>query len=160
MNVIVMRKGLVEELTFEELKNTLVISTSSDGPIKFQGEEKNVIRFDFDDIEKNEEGKWFTEEDAKNIVAFLNSHDLKKVDKIICSCDGGVSRSSAMAAALSLYFNGNDWNIWGNAQYVPNSTVYRTLLNVLFEGKSAFEEEISEKEEHNIKIWRKAQDID
>lgn len=160
MNVIAMRKGLVEQLTLEELKNTLVISTSSEEPIKFQGEAKNIIRFDFDDIEKNDEGKCFTEEDAKNIVTFLNSHDLTKVDKIICSCDGGVSRSAAMAAALSLYFNGNDWNIWGNAQYVPNLTVYRTLLNTLFETKSVFEEEITEKEKYNIKIWRKAQGLE
>lgn len=160
MNVIVMRKGLVEQLNSEELKNTLVISTSSEEPIKFQGEAKNIIRFDFDDIEKNDEGKCFTEEDAKNIVAFLNSHDLTKVDKIICSCDGGVSRSAAMAAALSLYLNGDDWNIWGNAQYVPNLTVYRTLLNVIFKSKSNFEEQIAQKEEHNIKIWRKAQGLD
>jgi predicted protein tyrosine phosphatase len=38
---------------------------------------------------------------------FINKY-LDKVELIVCQCDAGISRSSAMAAALSKYITNDD----------------------------------------------------
>lgn len=58
-----------------------------------------------------------------------------KTELIICQCDGGICRSSAMAAALSVIHNGprsDNW-IFESKCYNPNMHVYRTLLNTAME---------------------------
>lgn len=62
-----------------------------------------------------------------NTVAQYKDH----IDTIICQCDGGVSRSSGTAAALSVILNGSRSDNWifNSRGYVPNKLVYRTILN-------------------------------
>jgi len=75
---------------------------------------------------------FFSEEDARKIVDFV-ANNIKNTDLIVCQCDAGISRSSAMAAALSKYITGSDEYFYKH--YLPNSLVYRLLLNELHKGK-------------------------
>lgn len=52
------------------------------------------------------------------------------LELLICQCDGGISRSSATAAAVSRIINGDDRWIFRSQLYNPNKLVYYTLLNV------------------------------
>lgn len=70
----------------------------------------------------------FTEKDAKDILDFLDVVK-DKVDIIICNCKAGISRSSAVAAAILKILTGSDKEIFDNPRYVPNMFVYRTILN-------------------------------
>ena len=84
---------------------------------------------DDDRLTNNNTGKLFTEQQAEEILKLVESvGDRAKL--IICQCDGGVSRSSATAAALSKIINDDDSWVFKSPQYVPNMLVYRTILNV------------------------------
>jgi len=114
------------------------------GPAKFADNEKRlgVLRLEFYDIdmlsitnagykhaiqESGGEGL-FTDEQALQIVDFVN--EMKgKVEVLVCHCEGGISRSSGVAAALSLMINGSDNEIFHNDKYIPNMFVYRKMLN-------------------------------
>ena len=117
------------------------------GPAKFADNKlrKGVLYLEFYDIDvysitnagyrleiqkmKKEHGSGlFTDEHAKQIVDFVN--EMKgKIEALICHCEAGISRSSGMAAAISLVVNGSDVEIFNNPKYLPNMFVYRKTLN-------------------------------
>lgn len=69
-------------------------------------------------------------EDAKDVVAFVEKN---KAKKIIVHCDGGISRSSAVVAAILKFYTGDDSSIFDNHRYSPNMWVYRKVLEELYE---------------------------
>lgn len=71
----------------------------------------------------------FTPENAKAILEFTKFY-LSKVELVAVNCEAGISRSSAIAGALSKIFNNTDEYFFKN--YCPNSLVYRTILEVHF----------------------------
>lgn len=83
-----------------------------------------------DAIRVGQEHYLFTDEQADKVLDFIeNMKD--RVELIICQCDGGISRSSGTAAALSVILNGSRSDNWifNSPQYVPNMFVYRKLLS-------------------------------
>jgi len=88
----------------------------------------SVLDLEFDDVD------WakpscayiiFTKEMARQIVFFFNKYK-DKVDLVICQCEAGISRSSAIAAGLSKII-GQDDSIYFK-EFIPNRFVYRTIL--------------------------------
>lgn len=80
------------------------------------------------DIQESGGKGLFTDEQALQAVDFVN--EMKgRIEVLICHCEGGISRSSGMAAALSLMINGSDEKIFNNIKYIPNMFVYRKVLN-------------------------------
>lgn len=85
---------------------------------------------DYDTIIDNHEEFWgrkqilFSYVNAKEIIDFWNEINS---DLLIVHCEAGVSRSPAIAAALSK-INEEDDNFYFK-NYRPNSLVYRTILN-------------------------------
>lgn len=71
----------------------------------------------------------FTKDQAKQIIDFVKEVE-PKVQVIICHCEAGVSRSSAVAAAVLRILTGADDKIFNDRRYIPNIFVYRTILNV------------------------------
>lgn len=66
-------------------------------------------------------------EDANKIAEFVNKW-YDKVDTIIVNCDGGVSRSAGVCAAIMRVKEGDDWPVFDNRSKHPNMTCYlRTL---------------------------------
>ena len=66
-------------------------------------------------------------EDAQKIVDFVNKW-YGKVDTIIVNCDGGVSRSAGVCAAIMRVKEGDDWPIFDNRSKHPNMTCYHRVL--------------------------------
>lgn len=103
----------------------VVMSTSTDDKLK-EVKSRNKLVLYYDDNLKD-----FTTKMAKQIKRFIKR--TKDNQTIYCLCDGGMSRSAAIAAALQKYYNNND-NILNDKRYTPNKLVYKTLLQVLKEG--------------------------
>ncbi|MFB6075507.1 MAG: hypothetical protein ABEK17_00015 [Candidatus Aenigmatarchaeota archaeon] len=101
---------------------------------------KNYIFLRYADEDNYQDAKFygrekflFSDEQAQLVVNFVNNTK-DEVELIVCQCDGGVSRSSATAAAILVYLHGSkaDEQIFKSPQYVPNMYVYRKLLNAFF----------------------------
>ena len=92
---------------------------------------KDVLRLQFQDVD-DPAPEAITNDDARKIALFaLKWYD--KVDIIIVHCEAGQSRSAGAAAAILKYFTGKDDAIFDDCRYTPNRTVYRKVLNNLFE---------------------------
>ncbi len=63
--------------------------------------------------------------EAQNILTFVRQHS-EDVQLIVCQCEAGVSRSAAIAAALSRILQNEDAFFFEN--YWPNRKVYHTIL--------------------------------
>jgi len=86
-----------------------------------------TLHLEFDDIDYNVEGhKLFTVNNARQIINFINRWE-NKIDLVIVNCEAGISRSTAVCAALAKSF-GQD-NSYFFKTGIPNSHVYSTLLN-------------------------------
>ncbi len=98
-----------------------------------------ILRLFFHDLDDHQKTKitdaknyiLFTPNEARNIITFVKEYR-DRVGTIVCQCDGGVSRSAGVAAALAKCINGFDNDFF--KRYVPNRRVYRMLLNVWYDG--------------------------
>jgi len=98
----------------------------------------DVLRLSFTDIDDidsarqiGQEHLLMTKEQAEEVVIFVNKY-VDSIETIICQCDGGISRSSGMAAALSKVLNGDDLWVFNSKKYVPNRYVYRLIMNAYY----------------------------
>lgn len=66
-----------------------------------------------------------SDEDAKTVVDFVEMYEDKR---ILVHCDAGISRSSAVAAAILKHYTGDDSMIFDSRWYNPNRWVYRKVL--------------------------------
>ena len=84
-------------------------------------EEKRIIERDYHTL---------TDAQAYQIARFYNS--VKGYDiTLICQCEYGQSRSSALAAAFMEYESHDGINIFADDKYVPNKSVFRKILSLL-----------------------------
>lgn len=94
---------------------------------------KGVLNLWFSDISRIEDQKMdesiklMTEEDAFRIKDFIDSIWDMELDRLIIHCYGGVSRSAAVAAAISK-IKMNDDSEYFNGNYIPNMFVYNKVL--------------------------------
>lgn len=72
----------------------------------------------------------FSDGHACEIANFLSKHADAKA--IVCNCEAGISRSSAIAAAIAKATEDDDEQYF--KRYHPNTLVYRTLLGKLQRG--------------------------
>lgn len=105
----------------------------------------------FDDVEKGESGE-ITDKDAQDIIKFINEN-IDDTVTIIVSCDGGVSRSPAVAAAISLMLGIDDYDIWTNGWFCPNETVFACMIQNIFPDTWG-EIDINNRIQNNIQVWR------
>ena len=114
----------------EDLKNfnndniKLIIASSYDSDIS-NIESDNKLILHFDDVTYVKENS-FNKNFAKQINDFVKRIDFSK-DKLYVCCDSGVSRSSAIAAAILRKYKADENIIWKNYNYQPNMLVYKTL---------------------------------
>lgn len=101
----------ISDENISEYGNLFIISINDNKETCFfKQEHSNVIILEFDDIEPGDDGKLFTKEDAYKIIDFVelavsNAVKNNKINDLhfIVYCEGGVSRSGAVA----LYINDN-----------------------------------------------------
>lgn len=101
---------------------------------------KDDLFLNVDDVTNPSRPTAFTKEDASTVVSFLKKTNASRF--YIC-CDGGVSRSAALAAALLFVSNGSDGEIWGDAKFHPNPLIYSIMRSTL--GCPCEDEELSRK---------------
>jgi predicted protein tyrosine phosphatase len=86
----------------------------------------DILRLKFHDADVPQ-SDWvlISEQDARNIVAFIRQH-LNTVQAVVCQCEAGMSRSAGIAAALSRWLQDDDTVFF--QRYLPNRYVYRRVL--------------------------------
>ena len=114
---------------------------SENARIRKNGNLKGLLRLKFHDITQRQieiyqehdserEFKPITRVHAASIARFVKKMS-KEVKAFIIHCEAGISRSSGTAAAISLYLNGDDSQIWEDPRYHPNTMVYNMVLKAL-----------------------------
>ena len=91
---------------------------------------EGILYLKFPDFDTEHEGyKYnhllFDEYNAKDILKFVKYHE-DSIDLIVCQCEAGISRSSAVAGALARIYNGDDSYFFKHG--LPNMLVYGTIL--------------------------------
>lgn len=73
----------------------------------------------------------FTKEHAVEVLSFVN--DNQDIKTVIINCEAGISRSAGCAAALAKILCEEDQIFF--KKYLPNTLVYRTILECYFNGE-------------------------
>jgi len=108
------------------------INTPGDELNKFAKREEivDVLYLSFHDIGmRDETGLPMNEADAQKVVEFVKRCQELKVEELWVHCDGGISRSSGVAAAILKSLTGDDSAIYNNPRYCPNTICYNLVLN-------------------------------
>ena len=122
----------------EKLPAILIsINDMEDEPLEVLHEEKylDVLRIWFSDIDKeidDESVKLMSKNDAREILEFVTKY-VDKATMIVVHCAAGISRSAAVAAALSLLIQGTEGAYYANRQYYPNIWVKTLLIRTALE---------------------------
>jgi predicted protein tyrosine phosphatase len=80
----------------------------------------------FDDVDREIPGRSLSAEAAQRIAHFIKNVG-PEIETVYVCCDSGISRSSAIAAAVCRYFGISDSSIWENPKYQPNPLVFHLL---------------------------------
>ena len=80
----------------------------------------------FDDVDREIPGRSLSAEAAQRIAHFIKNVG-PEIETVYVCCDSGISRSSAIAAAVCRYFGISDSPIWENPKYQPNPLVFHLL---------------------------------
>ena len=153
------RKRAAELTKLESLPKTAIVSITDIGSMSNSfANNPNILgihRVQFNDVEKGETGA-MTVDHAVDILDFVKQH--LDAELILVHCEGGVSRSAGVAAALMKIFNGDDMEIFKSPRFCPNMTCYRNVLMAHF--NEVQEEEIADKENTSLKVWRESWGIE
>lgn len=161
MHVSIMNRQQASEFTHQQHTDPYILISITDTnlPPNTFGDDPmliGVLPLKFDDTEENEPNH-ITDEQAHAIVKFVKKFD-QTISHIVVHCEGGVSRSAGIAAALCLHYNNDDWDIFNNVHLAPNMTCYKTLLHAFHH---PIDDKIAQQKiDHNLHIWRIANDID
>lgn len=100
---------------------------------KWESSCRGLIRLSFNDLERDysEELLAPKQGDFSGLKTFIDTFkDNNAIKDIVVHCAAGISRSSAVAAAIAQYLDLDEFNlIWNNDLYIPNELVYRLALN-------------------------------
>lgn len=89
----------------------------------------DILPLYFNDIERDYgESLAPRPKDLAGLKDFIDKYK-QEVEEIIVHCAAGISRSSAVAAAICQYLDLDEENIiWANHQYIPNKLVYKLTI--------------------------------
>ena len=117
------------------------ITTLSEGEIPFADNEniKEIFHMHFNDLEENiqTEALFFkapVQEDMNGLRDVVDRLFDLDVNEIVVHCAAGISRSAAVAQAISDYKN-LGYQFFNDGMHIPNSRVYRLCLNEFGIGK-------------------------
>lgn len=115
-------KDKIKDINADNVKFILVSSYDDDiESISYD----NKLVLHFDDICIKSKSS-FNSDLAHQIACFVNCIDFDKYQLYVC-CDSGISRSSAIVAAILRRFGMDEYLIWREPCYSPNMLVYRLL---------------------------------
>jgi len=134
MEIFVYSRDAFEAVRPHEVPHVVISITSSPDdavPPRPNAACRGLLRLSFPDAEapseRFSEGELFSRAHASQIWEFVDLHR-SRIERIVVHCDAGVSRSSAVAAAIARVIHGDDAEFFGG-RHRPNMRVYRTLLD-------------------------------
>lgn len=137
MKVTVMnRLKAIEHSIKSDIKRCVIISINSlnndSTYFYFNNKVVDILPLYFNDIEKDYGDSIAPkQEDFIGLKDFIDKYK-DDVEEIIVHCAAGISRSSAVAAAICQYLDLDEENIiWANHQYIPNKLVYKLAIKEL-----------------------------
>lgn len=139
MKITVMSKlQAIEHSIKSDIEKCIVISINSldsDGTYFYDNDKiKGIFFLYFNDIERDyEEAIAPRQKNFNGLKNFIDKYkDDNEIKEIIVHCAAGISRSSAVAAAICQYLNIDEYKtIWSKPCYIPNTLVYRLAINEL-----------------------------
>jgi predicted protein tyrosine phosphatase len=147
MKFVVLNRDYAERFTCEEPYIHICITDPKDTEPKLPDCDKRIgllhLRFHDWDIRAKElitvkyrksptaqDQVFFTEDQAREIIKFVHGF-IGRVNVVVVNCAAGISRSPAVAAALSKCLCDKDGDFF--KRYIPNSLVYSTILRVWYD---------------------------
>lgn len=125
-----------KDLIFISILNTDDVGDN----IGYLENKENVLVLNFDDVEVDlnweDDGNYygakaFTEDQAKQILEFINKH--KEAKKCLVHCSAGISRSGAVGTFINDYFKNDYFQFKTRNPYIhPNGLVLRTLKSLTY----------------------------
>lgn len=152
MEITIMSREDIEKLALKPFPSkTAVISIiDSDAlPVEFHNKPEYILSLAFDDTEPESdlldellkdyprfrnEYRIITDQQAEEIANFAYVMH-RAAARLICQCEFGQSRSAAVAAAITEYFDSNGIEIFADDRYYPNKYVFRKVLEKLKEAR-------------------------
>lgn len=113
-----------------------IMSPPNDVQLQDDPNRKALIRLEFDDLEKDvplvgilrpRPCILFDKYMAARILGFVDGVKESGIEIVVIHCEAGISRSAAVAAALSKIHNG-DGSLFFSKKTCPNMLVYRTII--------------------------------
>jgi predicted protein tyrosine phosphatase len=136
MEILVYSRRAIEATPPHEVPHIIISITSvatDRATLRVNEHTLGVLRLAFPDYETPSlafpEAELFSEPQARSIWDFVLEHR-RSAERIVVHCEAGISRSSAVAAALRRVLGGGDEAEFFSGRYVPNQRVYRMLLAV------------------------------
>lgn len=128
MKLVVLSRAEAMKFKCDEPWATISITdVNSEFPELDETNRVGILQQKFDDTNARRPGS-FTSDQAFDILRFAENVAMD-IEKLMIHCHAGVSRSPAVAAALyKLIMNDDDSFFF--QRYVPNTLVYRTILEV------------------------------
>lgn len=152
MKIEIMNRKQIEERTKLPFDNATALISCTDvdlEEVKLVHEPTMILRLQFDDVgtedfmdfdnklpEPEEVQRLATyhhmiTDDQANKVASFYFENKEKIELLICQCEHGESRSTAIAAAIAQYENKDGIKYFIQDEYLPNKSVYRLIYNAL-----------------------------
>lgn len=107
----------------------------------------------YEDLDREVPGRSFSREAACRMAQFIRRIP-KTTQTVFCACNAGQCRSTAVAAAISLYYGMDDMPIWEDSGYKPNPLVFTLLCESL--GVEMTDEMLDFRLETNYRAFRTA----
>ena len=136
MNFLIINRGQAALINPTNAIALSVREPNKPEPVYTHIPEDRILRMVFTDIDSYADAKRIglehllcTKDHARSILDFVKKFENEPGLTVVCQCDGGICRSSAMAAALTVIYNGagEDSDIFRIKN--PNMLVYRLILN-------------------------------
>jgi predicted protein tyrosine phosphatase len=122
---------IIESELFTNKHILISITGTDEKEVKLPINENRMatLHLKFDDISSPKAGLvLFTETQAGKILDVVDIWE-NDIDEVIVHCNAGISRSPAVAAALSKIWNEDDDMYF--RKYIPNVFVYNKILNTI-----------------------------
>lgn len=137
MRIQIMNENEAIKYTYTHDKDDyIIISINSPGyevtKLNKLGKYKAVLWLSFNDIDTPYYNLEPKQGDFVGLKQFIDDYkDNANINNIIVHCAAGISRSSALASAISKYLNLNYKSIWKDNYLMPNPLVFKLALNEL-----------------------------